>query len=295
MTDPQLLIPVYLNQRTVFDLLAMMQNGISRVTTLTMAETTRESADVRLRARFGLSQALASLLRIDLTAQAGAAVGEEDMRSTSEERVHTPASLLYKLREMLLAKKAVSQDAPGYQPAVGQFVEFRTTLRRNPLVESLDTMVNMVEVWAIFFGESRGKQQKGQPAGSEMRKIKTQMEAFRDSLKAGGTVDILGESLLCGHDSVITLEEEFLSDPTMADLVDGQFTVLGKVVRVVANGGNSISLIRKAAMGAMSPPALDEVFSHFQTAAAEGNFRLPPPKWQVEGPAFQVLPIAIYA
>lgn len=294
MSTSHLLIPVYLNQRTVFDLLAMMQDGLSHITRLSSTEASREVSQGDVKSTFGLANALSGLLRVDLSASAGRTVDGSELKTRSEDRVHTPASLLFKLRQMLVEKSAVSQDSAVYKPTVGEFVEFTTTLRRNPLIESMNTMLGMIDMWSAFV-EQPSKGKKGTSPGFDFRKLRVQMEAFRDGLMAGGTVDIIGESLKCGHDAVITLEEAFLSDPTMSDLVDGRFTVLAKIVRVVPEQNEAISLIRKTAVGAMSTTTLTSMFSSFETAAESGNFRLPKPRWDVGGPAFQVLPIAIYA
>lgn len=294
MSRSRLLIPVYLNQRLVFDLLAMMQDGLSRVTKLTTTEGGKESTDTGVKATFGLPQALASLLKIDLSARAGATAEQSGSVAKSEERIHTPASLLFKLRDMMVAEELVQSDVETYLPKIGDLVEFSTTLHRNPLIEAMDTMLSIVEMYTAFI-DPPNPGPKGRTTGPDMRKLKPKMELFRDKLKAGGTVDIVSETLSCASTAVITLEEEFLSDPTMADLVDGHFTVLGKIVRVIGNSEETISLVRKAALGALSGGFLPEMFASLETAAKEGAFRIPELQAEIRGPAFQVLPIGIYA
>ena len=68
--DRKLLIPVYLNQRIVFDLLAMLQGGISTVTSVSKTEQSADEKSRKMGGSFGLSQALSSLLKIDLSADA---------------------------------------------------------------------------------------------------------------------------------------------------------------------------------------------------------------------------------
>ena len=59
--EPTLLIPVYLNQRMVFDLVAMLQGGISTVTRVSETSQERSSTERNIGAAFGLSNAFASL------------------------------------------------------------------------------------------------------------------------------------------------------------------------------------------------------------------------------------------
>lgn len=96
-----LIVPVYLNQTTVFDLLAMLQGGIATVTRVAEAQKASATAGTEASGVFGLGQALASLMRIELTGKAHAAVEGAGERSRSEERIHTPASLLFTLRSIM--------------------------------------------------------------------------------------------------------------------------------------------------------------------------------------------------
>ena len=97
--DPALIIPVYLNQRMVFDLVAMLQGGISTVTRVSETNQERLSTENSLQATFGLADAFASLLKINLSAGQNQLSGDESAKSSEEERVHTPSSLFFVLRK----------------------------------------------------------------------------------------------------------------------------------------------------------------------------------------------------
>ena len=62
-----LIIPAYLNQRIVFDLIAMLQDGLSTVTRITSVDSTADKDRKLYGAAFGLNQALSSLLKIDVS------------------------------------------------------------------------------------------------------------------------------------------------------------------------------------------------------------------------------------
>ncbi len=104
----KLIVPVYLNQRLVFDLLAMMQGGISTVTSVSKTDSSGSSDTDKVKASFGLSQVLSSLLKIDLSGEKENKETTNKVDSISEQRVHTPASLFYQLRAMLLEKKLLT-------------------------------------------------------------------------------------------------------------------------------------------------------------------------------------------
>lgn len=298
MSQP--IVPVYLNQRMVFDILAMLQDGLSQVAKVTTTETDKDALTRGIDATFGVSNALASLLKIDLSARRSATREIAGETARSEERVHTPASLLFKLRDMLGERRelVISPDLGAI--TVRQMVEFTSTLRRNPVIQLMDTMLEVMQLAQGLDiekeGAQRKRQGKHQPRQGATDGAKTfgQMQAFRDSLSAGSTVDIVSDRQTNGSAAVLTLELEFLSDPSMSNLVEGEFVVLGKVIRVVPEG-ESISLLRKTAMGALPDQMLTDAFAHFDLLSTVQGFVLPQAEWRVEGPAVHVLPIAIYA
>jgi len=298
MSQP--IIPVYLNQRIVFDLLAMLQDGLSQVAKVTTTETDKDALTRGVDATFGVSQALASLLKIDLSARRTASRESAEEVARSEERVHTPASLLFKLRQMLVDRNELIVDPKDERLAPRQIIEFTTTLRRNPVIQLMDTMVEAMNLLVSLTGSivptKTSHKQKGQVqrTGDDNQRVLAQMKAFRESLSAGSTVDIVSDRLPSGRAAVLTLEQEFLSDPSMSNLVEGQFVVLGKIIRVVPTT-ESINLLRKTAMSALPDEILVSGFAHLDALSKVQGFALPQAEWRVEGPAFQVLPIAIYA
>lgn len=292
MAINDLVVPVYLNQRMVFDLLAMLQGGISTVTAVTKTESSNNTNTERAKAAFGLAEALLSLLKIDLSGEKETGKGEKSDKQVSEERVHTPASLFYQLRNMLVEKKIVANISDGQNIAPGMFIEFEGSLSKNPLVETLDSVVEMLGLGMAFDDSKPQGSKKGQD--NNYRKIKAQMETLGNNLKAGNTVDVTSTNLPSSFRAVVTLETAYLNDPMMSDLVDGKFKVVGKVIQYVDKDG-SVSLIRKTALSKMPSPVLKQIISELSKLGSEQGFALPQPEWEIKGPAIHILPIAIYA
>jgi hypothetical protein len=288
-----LIITVYLNQRIVFDLIAILQDGMSTVTRVSSSEETKNGDTQRYGAAFGLSQALSSLLKIDVSGDRSKAREDSSGKQTTEERVHTPSSLFQKLRSTLSSDNKIEVVTDKYRPQPGHIVEFGTSLRRNPLIHAMDTFAQLFDMALAFEAVPMKGTNKNKP--NEFTKLKSQVLSFSEMLKAGDTVDIVSDELPCGHKAVITLDTEYLNDPTMADLVDGQFQVVGKVIRVINDSTESVSLLRKAAVGAMNEQVLAPVFQQFGLAVAAGNIDLPPIEWKIKGPVVQIIPIAIFA
>lgn len=295
--DSSPVIPVYLNQRIVFDVLAMLQDGLSHVTRITSTEGATDSTARDVGTTFGVSQALSSLLKIDLSAKRTTSAGTTAERELSEERVHTPGSLLFKLRQMLRDKNLIGEKLDA-DSEPGLIVEFTTTLRRNPIVQLIDNMLAAFRMRAVFADapvpQQKAKHPPHKPPQSENEKLMQQFSMFRDELLSGSTVDIVSGRLESGVAAVITLDVEYLADPTMANLVEGRFTVLGKIIRSVPDD-ESINLLRKTAMSLLPEGLLIAAFSHFDELSEVQGWNVPKAEWEVHGPAIHVLPIAIYA
>ncbi len=182
-------------------------------------------------------------------------------------------------------------------PSPGDIIEFEASLRRNPVVETIESLLDILAM-AILFEDDPTKSQKQknkQAQTSDNQKMKSQMEAFCEKLKAGNTIDLTAEGLRNNYTAVVTLETEFLNDPTMSDVVDGRFCVVGKVIRSIVKGTESISLIRKTALSKIPQPVLHGVLGGLSQLATEPGFAIPKLDYEIQGPAIQVIPIAIYA
>lgn len=292
MEADDLIIAVYLNQRVVFDLIAMLQDGMSTVTRISSSESNKGSDTQRYGAAFGLSQALSSLLKIDVSGERAKTREGTSGIEKSEERVHTPSSLFQKLRSTLKAKNKIVLVDAKYKPQAGDIVEFSASLKRNPLVQVMDTFSQIFDM-ALAFSDQPQKSSKKSPL-NDFAKLKSQIKSFSEMLKAGDTIDLVSDGLACGHKAVVTLDEEYLNDPTMADLVDGQFKVVGKVIRAISDPSGSVNLLRKGAVGAMNKQMLEAAFEHLTTDVS-ASFDLPKIEWEIQGPVIQVVPIAIFA
>ena len=293
----KLIVPVYLNQRMVFDLLAMLQGGISTVTAVTKSESHSKNDSDKIRASFGVGQALSSLLKIDLSGEKSGSRTAAGESQVSEERVHTPASLFYQLRTILLEKDLLKILTAEANPEPGDIIEFEASLNRNPIVETIDSFSEMMNIAMVFEdkGHQTSKKKGKQEQSSDNRKIKNQMDAFSKALKTGDTIDLTAHGLESKHAAVITIESIYLNDPTMSDIVDGRFKVIGKVIRYIKDDSESISLIRKTALSKMPLPLLSQAFGQLSQLGSEQGFGIPEMSWEIKGPAFQILPISIFA
>lgn len=289
-----LIIPVYLNQRIVFDLIAMMKGGISTVTRVVSTESLADTDQRRYGADFGLSKALSTLLKINFSGQRDVKKEEGKQVKFDQEKVHTPSSLFHNLRNMLRDEHLLLIVDDSFIPEPHQLIEFTTSLRRNPLIQTIDSFVSIGEMAAVFDFGSEPKKGKKQDIDANKKQV-AQFREFSKKLKAD-TVDIITDSLRCGYRAVITLETEYLNDPTMSDLVEGRFNVLGKIIRVIREEEDgSINLIRKTSLSFIPEEQQNGFFRIFQNMSEQGGYRIPKMEWEIMGPVIQIIPVAIFA
>jgi hypothetical protein len=163
------------------------------------------------------------------------------------------------------------------------------------VIEVIDALHQMMSM-AVLFTEPEhptGKHQKGSKAVHKKNPVE-QIEQFREMLRTGDTIDLTTGPLRSGHRAVVTVESQYLNDPSMGDLVDGTFTVVGKVTRVLSGDEGAVSLIRKTALGRLPSSVLDQSFEGLNALSSLQGFSLPRIEWEIAAPVVQILPVAIY-
>lgn len=299
-----LCVPIYLNQKVVFDLLAMLEDGFSQLHTVKTSTSESDAQKNSYGGSMGLSQFVA-FLSVSLRGDRSSESSVQDQQEATAEKVHTPTSLFFKLRSLLqegdLVKKVESLDDMD-QLATGQIVELKALLRKNPLVDYIETFKNMLNLASLAPDEQvQNKGGKGRRSGGSSSKVKAQdmpiykeMDTVLTALTEHGSLELIGEML----DSpparaVLSTNPEYFDDKSASEIIDGEFRVLGKVVKVVdSNSEESINLLRKTAFGRLP----SEVFDEIGTAVADAQevINLPEFNTEIDGPAVQVIPIAIF-
>ena len=86
----------------------------------------------------------------------------------------------------------------------------------------------------------------------------------------------------------------YASDPSLSDLIDGEYRVLGKVTRFIPAGSNETpNLLRKTTLGRLHPSLLDQLKQPF--AEMQEDVVLPELRTVLGPPVVQILPIAVFA
>jgi hypothetical protein len=295
-------VAIYLNQRLVFDLLAVFEDGLAQVERLETSTGGGTSSDAS--AALGVGNPFA-LIGVKLRGDIKAAKTASETQVRTEELIHTPTSLAARLVSYL-REDGLLRDIAGPNDlktiAVGDFVEFAGVLRRSPLFDTLATLKNLVNVFAAFQGAQKPAnvtQKKSAPGGSaepspaQMGKM---VDAIVSSVDSGDSYDLVAS--LAGVDgarAVLTAERAFFVDPTLNSLLDGTFRVLAKVTRVLPDGSDeAINLFRKSSLGKLAPQLTGDLVAQLQQAFPTAGQR-DEPVAEVTAPALQAIPIIVYA
>ncbi|AHF11216.1 MULTISPECIES: hypothetical protein [Dehalobacter] len=292
MEGRRLAIPIYLNQRIVFDLLAIVEGGFSQLQTIKKAESDEKGSNSEISGEVGTKNVFA-FLNLGLKAGLNQKDTQSMQKHVQEDRVFTPASLFSRLRDNLIERKLlVSLDNAFSMEALlpGAFIEFSGILRKNPMVANMEGLIQMMEA-ALLFTVAPGKQK---PKAEQ--EVLTQMKKFYSMLTQTGSLDLVSDLVIKPEiKAVIPVQLEYFSNQSPADIIDGQFVVIGKVVRYIPEDiGESVSLLRGTPLAYLPEDNLMQFIEAFNTLSSTLST---PSEFttQIPGPVLLVVPIAIYA
>lgn len=294
MKAEQLLVPVYINEKIVLDMLAIIEDGFSTVSQVSYTEHKENNNAQKLETGVSTSATILSkLLKIDLKGELSHSGNSGENESIAKEKVHTNVSLLSKFRTFLTEEKILKSGFDVANMEIGDFIEVGGELQKNPLINYMDIFLDLLRMADIFAekpqvgGKTQAKAQK-----QKENEIVNQIKSFADELKHSGTIDfILSDS---ASTVVLSVQEQYLSNDNISEILGGHFKVLGKVIAICKDETESIDLLRKTTLSILPIDTLSKMFCGFQNEDIK-KFKLPELKTQISGPAVIVIPVAIYA
>lgn len=235
-------------------------------------------------------------MKIELDAGLDKKSGDEKSVNSKTEKIHTSTSLLSKFRSKLIEleiMKSISLDGADItELEAGDFIEVTGELLKNPMVNILEKAVDVFRMADIFSDkpELGSKKQVSAKTSQDTKTVK-QMKLFLEELKVTGTIDFVmknGDSTI-----VLSAQERYLQNDNISELLGGNFKVLGKVIKVCKESGDSINLLQKATLDVLKDHDLKTFTDVFESDDLK-KFNLPDVQVKIESPAVIVIPIAIY-
>ena len=289
-----LIIPVYINEKIVLDMLAIMEDGFSTVSQVNYTEHMEKNSAKKLDASASTTvPILSKLLKIDVSGGISQTGNDGKDTSVVKEKVHTNVSLLSKFRNFLIDEKILKSELDFSKIQVGDFVEIDGELEKNPLINYMDIFVDIFRLADIFTEEPKlGNKTQAKNQKQQDSKILKQIKSFSEELKHSGTIDfILSDER---GTIVLSAQEQYLANDNVSEILGGHFKVLGKVISICKDENENIDLLRKTTLSVLSEGMLEEMFSDFKNSDME-QFNLPELVTKITGPAAIVIPVAIYA
>lgn len=290
----QLIVPVYINEKIVLDMLAIMEDGFSTVSQVNYTEHKESNASQKMEAGVSTSASILSkLLKIDFTGELSHTGNSGENESIVKEKVHTNVSLLSKFRSYLASEKILKSSFDVTQMQVGDFIEVEGELQKNPLINYMDLFVDFFRMVEIFAKKPElGNKTQANNQQQQNQAMVKQIQSFSDELKHSGTVDfILSDEK---GTAVLSVQEQYLSNDNISEILGGRFKELGKVISICKDESESINLLRKTTLSILPEKMLGELFSGFENNGLR-QYNLPELITEIAGPAVIVIPVAIYA
>lgn len=292
LSHTQLMVPVYINEKIVLDMLAIIEDGFSMVSQVNSSEQ-KESTSEQIGSVNASTSLLNKLLKIDLKGDISHTGNVGENENISKEKVHTNVSLLSKFRTTLEDEKLLDTSSNISNVKIGNFIELEGELQKNPLIDYMDKIVDMFRMVDIFSDEPElGNKKNASMQKKKESLILKQIKDFSAELRHSGTVDFI----LSGSTGTIVLsaQEQYLANDNISEILGGKFKVLGKVIAICKDDTESIDLLRKTTLSILTDELLDDFFVGFKSEDMK-QFNLPELITKIKGPAMIVIPIAIYA
>lgn len=291
-----LVLPVYLNEKVVLDMLAILQDGFSMVSEI--STTSQESNDVSgtTKGEMTSGSLLNRVLKIKLGAEVSGEKKQEEQWVSKEARFHTSASLFSEFRRQLIEHDMLtfmaSDSLDIHEIQIGDFIEVEGALMKNPLIDILEKFISVYRMSKIFSEPVAvgHKKQASQKELAEDAQIQ-QMRALLEELRVTGTLDFVLKSDRASL--VLSAQEKYLENDNISELIGGNFKILGKVIKICAEKDEGISLVRKTPLDILDADSLDGLIQAFESNDLK-QLHLPEVEIQISAPAAIVIPVAIY-
>ena len=219
INSESLIIPIYINEKIVLDMLAIMEDGFSMVSQINYSEhkenTSTQNGNVGISTSASL---LSKLLKIDVSGGVSHTGNQGEGESVVKEKVHTNVSLLSKFRVFLAEQNILKQDLDFSKIHVGDFIEVEGELQKNPIINYMERFIDIFRMASIF-EEDQPLGNRTQAKNQKHKENETvkQIQAFVDELKYSGTIDFILSDFK--GTTVLSAQEQYLENDNISEII----------------------------------------------------------------------------
>ena len=280
----KLTIPIYLNTKIVFDMLATIQDGFSEVKNIQISKSHNVEADAS--ANIGTSN-LFALLSVGIKGNHKTGNGENEV--IVEEKTHTTVSLFQNLKSILEEEKLINRNID--KLSICDFVEIQGTFKTNPVIDMLSGFKELMILANLFSDNKTNNNQSKKSKAMSDNRFHAQIDGLIKGLQEDGKKDIICKTN--NLNVVIPTDENYFLNKNMSEITDGNYKILGKVVQICLNDGE-ISLLRNTVFSKLQLDKMQDfqnIFNDDSLKQFTGEDGL---VTSIKAPVIMVIPIAIY-
>ena len=284
------ILPLYLNQRFVYDILAIKNDGFTEFFEIKDKIGNSNEQDANIKATLGTNNDFA-LIQANLDGEINTKTSNDNNNEKSYKKTHTPTSLFMQVYQYLNENKKITKlenlsDIDTVDS--GDFVEIKSNIELNTIVEffeTLDKVIDITEAFSSFSSIDSKKTIKRSPLSNMKKPIENTLKALvneNNNVKYG--ICKLEEKEL-----VVKLNKDYFINSDYSEIKNGKFKIIGKVLEIIPEG-ESILLNRENAVGLYNTNTFKEVKESLNSIP---NINFQEFKDTVQGKTIVIMPIAI--
>ncbi|MDD2505321.1 MAG: hypothetical protein PHF21_03505 [Bacilli bacterium] len=275
----KLIFPIYLDTMRIKDTLAILNNGITSMYSVTKDITNQ------LENQKGI-KASGDLYKVELGTNIQKSNSYTDKQSEQYERIHTDTSLFHMiLKEFNQSNriKNICNETDIINSNEGDIVLIEGNIFGNELGNTFAKIRLGIEAYSKF--DKSGQSQK----------VVKQLNMVEDMMK---NKDVFTNSLnmICKiadeKEILLLLDQKYLIGDTGIELAHGKFKVLGIVYEKI-HATNTINLNRDTLFGIFDEETVNTIYKSINEDLGK-KLNIPEARRSISGPTLGILPIAIY-
>lgn len=273
------IFPIYLDTMRIKDTLAIVNNGITNIYTVTK-DTTNESEN-----GIGIKGS-GDLYKVSLEGTFNKNQAITNRHSEHFERVHTDTSLFYKVLEEFKRNNRIKdiKNKEDINNAIeGDIVLLEGNIYGNEMIELYNKIAAAVETFVVFDTSGKLKEASEQIKSLEM--------LLSTSNKITNTINMVCK-LSDGNELLLLLDTKYLIGDTGIELAHGKFKVLGVVYEKISEE-ETINLARDSMIGLFKEKEIQSLYGGLNNQIGN-KLNIPNIKTEIKGPTLGILPIGIY-
>ena len=284
------ILPLYLNQRFVYDILAIKNDGFTEFFEIKDKIGNSNEQDANIKATLGTNNDFA-LIQANLDGEINTKTSNDNNNEKSYKKTHTPTSLFMQVYQYLNENKKITKlenlsDIDTVDS--GDFVEIKSNIELNTIVEffeTLDKVIDITEAFSSFSSIDSKKTIKRSPLSNMKKPIENTLKALvnEDNNVKYGICKLEEKEL------VVKLNKDYFINSDYSEIKNGKFKIIGKVLEIIPEG-ESILLNRENAVGLYNPNTFKEVKESLNSIP---NINFQEFKDTVQGKTIVIMPIAI--